>query len=113
MKSTDFRDYKDGLIYIIGIGGCSTSGLAQILHNMGYRVTGSDMLSSDCMEEFASPERPQAQHSVRTSAVRIHKNLRIVPPLKSIIAPIITQGEKKRKQKQRLMNHQALPRVYI
>nr|MBQ4456931.1 hypothetical protein [Clostridia bacterium] len=43
MKSTDFRDYKDGLIYIIGIGGCSTSGLAQILHNMGYRVTGSDM----------------------------------------------------------------------
>ena len=44
--NVDFRDYKDGLIYIIGIGGCSTSGLAQILDNMGYKVAGSDQKES-------------------------------------------------------------------
>ena len=48
--SVDFRDYKDGLIYIIGIGGCSTSGLAQILQNMGYNVEGSDQKESQFTE---------------------------------------------------------------
>ena len=32
-----------GTIHIIGIGGIGMSGIAEILHNLGYRVTGSDM----------------------------------------------------------------------
>ncbi len=45
--------YKNGLfiekgkhIYMIGIGGISMSGIADILVNMGYRVSGSDRVSS-------------------------------------------------------------------
>ena len=38
----NFEDYKEGIIHFIGIGGCSMIGLAQILSNLGYRVSGSD-----------------------------------------------------------------------
>ena len=45
--------YKNGLfidkgkhIYMIGIGGISMSGIADILINMGYKVSGSDRVSS-------------------------------------------------------------------
>jgi len=43
---TDINEYKNKTIHFIGIGGCSMSGLAQILKNMGYHVTGSDMRES-------------------------------------------------------------------
>lgn len=33
-------------VHFIGIGGCSMNGLAQILHNLNYEVTGSDKDSS-------------------------------------------------------------------
>ncbi|MEE1515200.1 MAG: UDP-N-acetylmuramate--L-alanine ligase [Christensenellaceae bacterium] len=39
-------DYKDKKIHFIGIGGCSMSGLAQILSNLGYNVDGSDIKES-------------------------------------------------------------------
>ena len=39
-------DYKDKPIHFIGIGGCSMSGLAQILAVNGYKVTGSDARES-------------------------------------------------------------------
>ncbi len=42
----NFEDYKEGIIHFIGIGGCSMSGLAQILSNLGYRVSGSDLNES-------------------------------------------------------------------
>ena len=43
---TNFEDYKEGRIHFIGIGGCSMSGLALILDNLGYHVTGSDLNES-------------------------------------------------------------------
>lgn len=46
MNSVQVRDYKNGRIHFIGIGGCSMSGLAQILDNMGYTVSGSDQAQS-------------------------------------------------------------------
>lgn len=46
MENVNFTQFKDKQIYIIGIGGCSTSGLALILNNMGYNVTGSDQNES-------------------------------------------------------------------
>lgn len=45
-NSADICDFKGQHIHFIGIGGCSMSGLAQILHKLGYRVTGSDLRQS-------------------------------------------------------------------
>lgn len=39
-------DVKEKRIHFIGIGGCSMSGLAQILNNRGYTVSGSDARQS-------------------------------------------------------------------
>jgi UDP-N-acetylmuramate--alanine ligase len=35
-----------GLIHFVGIGGIGMSGIAEILHNLGYRVQGSDLADS-------------------------------------------------------------------
>ncbi|TIX35872.1 MAG: UDP-N-acetylmuramate--L-alanine ligase, partial [Mesorhizobium sp.] len=31
-----------GLVHFIGIGGIGMSGIAEVLHNLGYKVQGSD-----------------------------------------------------------------------
>lgn len=43
---SDLSQYKDKRIHFIGIGGCSMSGIAQILANLGFTVGGSDMRES-------------------------------------------------------------------
>lgn len=35
-----------GMIHFVGIGGIGMSGIAEVLHNMGYKVQGSDMAES-------------------------------------------------------------------
>ena len=35
-----------GTLHFVGIGGIGMSGIAEILHNLGYQVTGSDMAES-------------------------------------------------------------------
>jgi len=35
-----------GLIHFVGIGGIGMSGIAEVMHNLGYRVQGSDMADS-------------------------------------------------------------------
>ena len=35
-----------GTIHLIGIGGIGMSGIAEILHNLGYAVQGSDVAGS-------------------------------------------------------------------
>ena len=42
MNTPHIRDYKGKKIHMIGIGGSSMSGLAQMLIAQGYTVTGSD-----------------------------------------------------------------------
>ena len=42
MKSLRIKDYPGGRIHLIGIGGSSMSGLAEMLMDQGYQVTGSD-----------------------------------------------------------------------
>ena len=42
MKMAHIRDYAGGRIHMIGIGGSSMSGLAEMLIDRGYTVTGSD-----------------------------------------------------------------------
>ena len=38
---------KTEVIHFIGIGGCSMSGIAEILLNLGFKVSGSDIMSSE------------------------------------------------------------------
>ncbi|UCG79203.1 MAG: UDP-N-acetylmuramate--L-alanine ligase [Nitrospirota bacterium] len=40
-----FESYR--VIHLVGIGGIGMSGIAELLHNLGYEVTGSDMKESD------------------------------------------------------------------
>jgi UDP-N-acetylmuramate--alanine ligase len=41
-------------IHFVGIGGAGMSGIAEILHNLGYRVTGSDQADSATTRRLAS-----------------------------------------------------------
>ncbi len=58
MCSVQLTDYKNGRIHFIGIGGCSTSGLAQILVQMGYHVSGSDRSQSPFTDILAQKGIP-------------------------------------------------------
>ena len=42
MSTAHIKDYPGGHIHMIGIGGSSMSGLAEMLMDQGYRVSGSD-----------------------------------------------------------------------
>ncbi|MFC1769844.1 UDP-N-acetylmuramate--L-alanine ligase [Nitrospirota bacterium] len=46
-----FERYK--VIHFIGIGGIGMSGIAEVLHNLGYVVTGSDLNTSATTERLA------------------------------------------------------------
>ena len=40
-------------IHLVGIGGAGMSGIAEVLHNLGYSVSGSDLNSSDVTNHLA------------------------------------------------------------
>jgi len=46
-----FKRYQQ--IHFVGIGGSGMSGIAEILLNLGYRVTGSDQKKNDAVERLA------------------------------------------------------------
>ncbi|MGI6665806.1 MAG: UDP-N-acetylmuramate--L-alanine ligase [Christensenellaceae bacterium] len=46
-KSIQLSDFQNKPVHFIGIGGCSMSGLAQIMHDLGYVVSGSDQNQSN------------------------------------------------------------------
>ena len=41
-------------IHFVGIGGIGMSGIAEVLLNLGYKVSGSDLRGSDITERLAS-----------------------------------------------------------
>ncbi len=41
-------------IHFVGIGGIGMSGIAELLLNLGYKVTGSDIQSSDITQRLKS-----------------------------------------------------------
>src|SRR5215475_2797366 len=45
-----FKRYQQ--IHFVGIGGSGMSGIAEILSNLGYRVTGSDLRRNDATERL-------------------------------------------------------------
>lgn len=46
--------YQYKKIHFVGIGGIGMSGIAEVLHNMGYTVTGSDIRESDTVRRLRS-----------------------------------------------------------
>lgn len=52
MKTINFTNFKGRHIHFIGIGGISMSGLAEILLEKGYIVSGSDLRKSDITERL-------------------------------------------------------------
>ncbi|MCX8500095.1 MAG: UDP-N-acetylmuramate--L-alanine ligase [Alphaproteobacteria bacterium] len=72
---------KVGTIHFVGIGGIGMSGIAEILHNLGYSVTGSDLAENGNVArlrnlgiKIAIGHRPEnigdAEYIVVTSAAR-------------------------------------------
>ena len=45
-----FKRYQH--IHFVGIGGSGMSGIAEILLNLGYRVSGSDLKRNDAIERL-------------------------------------------------------------
>ncbi|MFM7341371.1 MAG: Mur ligase domain-containing protein, partial [Betaproteobacteria bacterium] len=40
-------------IHFIGLGGSGMSGIAEVLHNLGYRISGSDLSDSATLRRLA------------------------------------------------------------
>ena len=47
MKNSITQHLKNKSFFLIGIGGAGMMGIAELLHNMGFRVRGSDICSSN------------------------------------------------------------------
>ena len=52
------RDYQGGRVAFVGIGGCSMSGLAGLMKELGYQVTGSDRTASHKTEHLEAQGIP-------------------------------------------------------
>ena len=53
-KRTDTMQRKIRKIHFVGIGGIGMSGIAEVLLNLGYVITGSDLNPSDITQRLAS-----------------------------------------------------------
>ena len=49
-----------GTIHFVGIGGIGMSGIAQVLHNLGYAVQGSDIADSTNVQRLREAGIPVA-----------------------------------------------------
>ncbi len=53
-KTRDYMRRKIDSIHFVGIGGIGMSGIAEVLLNMGYRVSGSDLQKTEVTEHLES-----------------------------------------------------------
>src|SRR5438046_5315604 len=49
-----FHDRRDLVVHFVGIGGIGMSGIAEVLLNLGYKVSGSDLKASDLTRRLES-----------------------------------------------------------
>ena len=47
-----FHDRRDLAVHFVGIGGIGMSGIAEVLLNLGYRITGSDVRRNESIERL-------------------------------------------------------------
>ncbi len=89
-------------IHFVGIGGIGMSGIAEVLLNLGYRVSGSDMKESDTTERLKRlggeisighrPENIAAPHVVVISSAVTGENVEVVAAREKQI-PVIPRAE--------------------
>ena len=64
-----FKSRHAARVHFVGIGGIGMSGIAEVLLNLGYLVSGSDLKESDVTRRLASARRddPRRATAKRTS----------------------------------------------
>src|SRR5512139_3718848 len=89
-------------IHFVGIGGIGMSGISEVLHNLGYEVTGSDVRESDTIARLRSlgikvsightPENIDDAHVVVTSSAVSSGNPEVMAAREKSI-PVIPRAE--------------------
>jgi len=95
-----FERYR--VIHFVGIGGIGMSGIAEVLHNLGYEVTGSDLKESDTISRLRGtgikvfighrPENIDNAHVVVVSSAVSKENPEVVAAMERSI-PVIPRAE--------------------
>lgn len=95
-----FEQYR--IIHFVGIGGIGMSGIAEVLHNLGYEVTGSDAKDSDTTTRLGSlgikvhighkAENIDDAHVVVISSAVSGENVEVVAAKEKSI-PVIPRAE--------------------
>src|SRR5512139_610121 len=95
-----FKSYR--VLHFVGIGGIGMSGIAEVLWNLGYEVTGSDMRESDTTRRLRdlgipilvghSPENVQGAHLVVVSSAVSPDNPEVLAAQERSI-PVIPRAE--------------------
>src|SRR4030066_684126 len=95
-----FERYK--VIHFVGIGGIGMSGIAEVLHNLGYDVTGSDIKDSETTRRLRDlginvfigheGENIDDSHVFVVSSAVSDKNPEIVEAKRRVI-PVIPRAE--------------------
>lgn len=95
-----FERYRT--IHFVGIGGIGMSGIAEVLHNLGYEVTGSDVKESDTIQRLRTlgipvhighrPENIDDSHVVVTSSAVSADNPEVAAAKQRFI-PVIPRAE--------------------
>ena len=89
-------------IHFVGIGGSGMSGIAEVLINLGYKVSGSDLKQTEITQRLASlggkifighkPEQIGNAHVVVTSSAVLSDNPEVVQA-KKLKIPVIPRAE--------------------
>lgn len=90
------------IIHFVGIGGIGMSGIAEVLHNLGYEVTGSDLRESDTTKRLQEigikvmighkAENVDSAHVVVISSAVSSENPEVIEARKRAI-PVIPRAE--------------------
>ena len=56
-----------GTVHFVGIGGSGMNGIAEVLLNLGYTVTGSDLASSEVTAKHRTPSRSRRRTMTGTA----------------------------------------------
>src|SRR3954466_13556205 len=92
---------QDTQIHFVGIGGMGMCGIAEVLANMGYRVSGSDMNDTEITRHLAS---------IGCAAKRGHK-ARHVGGAAAVVVPSAIRGYNPEVEAARARQSPVIPRA--
>ena len=73
-------------IHFIGLGGAGMSGIAEVLHNLGYVISGSDLSDSSTLQRLAS-----LGQRARELAVERYDWERVVDGLAAVCSEVVAE----------------------